>query len=63
MVTSMIIHITHFQRVMYDDIITKIENRTFTMSSVVMKYFVNDKFRLLYFLLATKGAACREMVL
>jgi hypothetical protein len=32
-------------------------------SSVVMKYFVSDKFRLLYFLIATKGAACREIVL
>jgi hypothetical protein len=30
-------------------------------SSVVMKYFVNDKYRLLYCLLATKGAACREL--
>ena len=26
-----------------------------------MKYFVYDKFRLLYFLIATKGAACREL--
>ncbi len=32
-------------------------------SSVVMKYFVNDKFLLLYFLIATKGAACRELYL
>ena len=32
-------------------------------SSVVMKYFVSDKFRLLYFLIATKGAACRELYL
>ena len=28
-----------------------------------MKYIVSDKFRLLYFLIATKGAACREIVL
>ena len=26
-----------------------------------MKSFVSDKFRLLYFLKATKGAACREL--
>ena len=32
-----------------------------SISSVVMKYFVSDKFRLLYFLIATKGAACREL--
>ena len=32
-------------------------------SSVVMKYFVSDKFRLLYFLIATKGAACRELLM
>ena len=30
-------------------------------SSVVMKYFVSDEFRLLDFLTATKGAACREL--
>jgi hypothetical protein len=33
------------------------------VSSVVMKYFVSDIFRLLYFLPATKGAACRELYL
>ena len=32
-------------------------------SSVVMKYFVNDKFRLLCFFIATKGAACRELLM
>ena len=26
-----------------------------------MKYFVSDRFRLLDFLIATKGAACREL--
>ncbi len=31
------------------------------ISSVVMKYFVSDRFRLLCFLIATKGAACREL--
>ena len=31
-------------------------------SSVVMKYFVSDLFRLLYFIIATKGAACSEIV-
>jgi hypothetical protein len=30
-------------------------------SSVVMKYFVSDKFRLYKNLKATKGAACREL--
>ncbi len=30
-------------------------------SSVVMKYFVSGEFRFLYFIIATKGAACREL--
>ncbi len=39
----------------------KPEEVNYINSSVVMKYFVNDRFRLLYFLIATKGAACREL--
>ena len=38
-----------------------IKYRLNNKSSVVMKYFVSGRFRLLGFLIATKGTACREL--